>query len=90
LEKYMGAGGSDGHIYPDASSDQIGQVVRAADLKMASELDPESYAQGTLFGAFLYIKKLYDEGNYKGVTAGGRRLRRQCLSCLRETSHTVE
>ena len=77
LEKYMGAGGSEGHSYLDISSNQIGQVIRAADLKVASELDPEHYAQGTLFGAYLYIQKLYNEGNYKEVAAGARRLRRQ-------------
>lgn len=77
LEKYMYAGGSEGHSYPDASSNEVGRIIRAADLKLASELNPESYAQGTLFGAFLYIQKLYHEGNYNGVAAGGRRLRRQ-------------
>ena len=77
LEKYMYAGGSEGHSYLDASSNDIGKVIRAADLKLATGLDPESYAQGTLFGAFLYIQKLYHEGDYKGVAAGARRLRRQ-------------
>ena len=45
IKTYMGAGGSLGDSYRDYSSDQVAQVIRDADLKVASKLDPESYAQ---------------------------------------------